>query len=148
MGIWRSYSLSTRRDRAEPANFKLGGVDEFEPLSDRHYMGHAHDAIGQLIVASGDCAIDFHPAEHAFDAVAIFVENRSCSIFTRRFDRPGMTALMCGSPGLCGWGRHRNRCPPQGFGRSLRQGDQGVKRLAIRRFANRQLEGERPRSRR
>jgi hypothetical protein len=35
---------------------------------------NAHEAGGGLILAGGDCAVDFQPAEHALDAVALLVE--------------------------------------------------------------------------
>lgn len=37
-------------------------------------MDHAEEAIGQLIVAGGDGAVDLEVAEHALDAVALPIE--------------------------------------------------------------------------
>ena len=37
-------------------------------------MDHAEEAVGQLIVAGGDGAVDLEVAEHALDAVALLVE--------------------------------------------------------------------------
>jgi hypothetical protein len=37
-------------------------------------MDHAEKAVGQLIVARGNCAIDFQLSEHALDAVALLVK--------------------------------------------------------------------------
>lgn len=37
-------------------------------------MDHAEEAAGQLVIAGGDSAVDFEMAEHALDAVALFVE--------------------------------------------------------------------------
>lgn len=37
-------------------------------------MDHAGEAIGQLVVAGGDGAVDLEVAEHALDAVALLVE--------------------------------------------------------------------------
>lgn len=50
------------------------GVDEFEPVSGGCDVHHAHEAGGELIVAGGDCAVDFQTAQHALDAVALLVE--------------------------------------------------------------------------
>lgn len=53
----------------------LGGVDEFEPISGGCYVDHAHEAVGELIVSGGNCAVDFQPAEHALDAITLLVEH-------------------------------------------------------------------------
>lgn len=37
-------------------------------------MNHAHEAGGKLIISHGNGAVDFQMAEHALDAVALFVE--------------------------------------------------------------------------
>ena len=37
-------------------------------------MDHAEEAVGQLIVAGGDGAVDLEVTEHALDAVALLVE--------------------------------------------------------------------------
>ena len=37
-------------------------------------MDHAKEAAGQLVVAGRDGAVDLEMAEHALDAVALFVE--------------------------------------------------------------------------
>lgn len=52
----------------------LAGVDEFEPVSGCGNMNHAHEAGGKLIISRGNGAVDSQMAEHAFDAVALFVE--------------------------------------------------------------------------
>ena len=52
----------------------LGGVDKFEPVSCGGEMDHAEEAVGQLIVAGCDGAIDLEMAEHTLDAVALLVE--------------------------------------------------------------------------
>lgn len=52
----------------------LGGVDKFEPVSGGGEMDHAEEAVGKLVVAGGDGAVDFEMAEHALDAVALLVE--------------------------------------------------------------------------
>lgn len=43
-------------------------------------MDHAEEAVGQLIVAGGDGAIDLEVTEHALDAVALLVECCATSI--------------------------------------------------------------------
>ncbi len=52
----------------------LGGVDKFEPVSSGCEVDHAEEATGQLVVACGDSSVDLEVAEHALDAVALFVE--------------------------------------------------------------------------
>ena len=52
----------------------LGGVDKFEPVSGRCDMNHAEEAFGELIISSGDGAVDFQAAEEAFDVVSFPVE--------------------------------------------------------------------------
>jgi len=37
-------------------------------------MDHAEEAVGKLVVAGGDSAVDFEMAEHALDAVALLVQ--------------------------------------------------------------------------
>jgi len=38
-------------------------------------MDHAEEAVGQLIVTGGDGTVDLQVAEHALDAVTLFVEH-------------------------------------------------------------------------
>ena len=52
----------------------LGGVDKFEPVSGGGDMDHAEEAVGELVVAGGDGAVDFEMTEHALDAVLLLVE--------------------------------------------------------------------------
>lgn len=52
----------------------LGGVDKFEPVSGGGDMDHSEEAVGKLVVAGGDGAVDLEMAEHAFDAVSLLVE--------------------------------------------------------------------------
>mgnify|MGYP007071086333 CR=1 FL=1 len=54
--------------------FNLGGVDKFEPVSGGGEMDHSEEAIGKLVVAGGDGAVDLEVSEHALDAVALLVE--------------------------------------------------------------------------
>lgn len=52
----------------------LGGVDKFEPVSDRGDMDHAEEAVGKLVVSGSDGTVELEMAEHALDAVALLVE--------------------------------------------------------------------------
>lgn len=72
----------------------LGGVDKFKPVFGGGEMDHAEEAAGQLVIAGGDGSVDLELAEHTLDAVALLVERPVVVVFTRRFDRPGMTASM------------------------------------------------------
>ena len=56
------------------AKVVLGGVDKFEPVSGGGDMDHAEEAVGELVVAGGDGAVDFEMTEHALDAVLLLVE--------------------------------------------------------------------------
>jgi hypothetical protein len=49
-------------------------VDKFEPVSGGGDMDHAEGAFGELIISSGDGAVDFQAAEEAFDMVSLPVE--------------------------------------------------------------------------
>jgi hypothetical protein len=49
-------------------------VDKFEPVSGGGEMDHSKEAIGQLVIAGGDGTVNLEVAEHALDAVALFVE--------------------------------------------------------------------------
>lgn len=51
----------------------LGGVDKFEPVSGGGEVDHAEEAVGQLVVAGGNGAVDLQMPEHALDAVALLV---------------------------------------------------------------------------
>lgn len=97
-----------------------------------------------MVVAGGDGSVDLEITEHALDAIALFVERRSCSICTRRFDRPGDDCLdlpfgKVGTDGvniLAFVGEQRERCP-------LWQVDEVIKRFAVCCLADSQVEGER-----
>lgn len=54
--------------------FSLGGVDKFEPISGGGDMDHAEEAFGELVVSSGDGAVDFQVTEESFDVIAFLVE--------------------------------------------------------------------------
>ena len=47
--------------------FKLGSVDEFEPVSCGGNMNHADETLGELVVSGGNGAVDFQSAKHPFD---------------------------------------------------------------------------------
>ncbi len=59
---------------SSPEVIRLGGVDKFEPVSGGGEMGHAEEAVGQLVVAGRDGTVDLKVAEHALDAIALLVE--------------------------------------------------------------------------
>lgn len=52
----------------------LGGVDKFEPVFSGSEMDHAEEAVGQLVVAGGNGAVDLEMTEHTLDAIALLVE--------------------------------------------------------------------------
>jgi hypothetical protein len=49
-------------------------VDKFEPVSGGGDVNHAEEAFGELIISSGDSAVDFQTAEKALDVIAILIE--------------------------------------------------------------------------
>lgn len=49
-------------------------MDKFEPVSGSGEMDHPEEAVGQLIVSSGDGAVNLELSEHALDAIALLVE--------------------------------------------------------------------------
>jgi len=55
-------------------NQTLGGVDKFEPVSCGSDVDHAEEALGELVIAGGDGAVDFQATEKAFDMVSLFIE--------------------------------------------------------------------------
>ena len=57
-------------------------------------MDHSEEAVGQLVVACCDGAVDLEVAEHALDAVALLVERTVMLQLQKRFDLPGITALI------------------------------------------------------
>lgn len=107
-------------------------------------MDHSEEAAGQLVVAGGDGTVDLEVAEHALDAVALFVERPVMldlhpAVRSTRDDGFDVSAGKVGADrvgivALVG---------EQGIRRSLRQDDQRVIRLAVCRLAARQVEGER-----
>jgi hypothetical protein len=55
-------------------NGALGGVGKFEPVSGGNDLNHAEEAFGELIISSGDGAVDFQTAEEVLDVIAFLVE--------------------------------------------------------------------------
>lgn len=45
-----------------------------EPVSGGGDMDHAEEAFGELVVSSGDGAVDFQATEESFDVIAFLVE--------------------------------------------------------------------------
>ena len=120
-------------------------MDKFDPITDGGEMEHPEEALGQFVIACGDGTINLQVAEHAFDPVSQPVEAlvpadgrlamgawRDHGADAARSeigaDRVAIVALV----------------GEQGLGRPLRQVDQRVVTLAVRRFATREVEGERP----
>ena len=107
-------------------------------------MNHAEEAFGELIISSGDGAVDFQTAEEAFDVIAFPVErpvmlDLDPAVRTARDDGLDVTTRKVGSDGI-------GIVPLVGqkrLWRLLWQGDQRIIGLAVRRFADRQVEGER-----
>ena len=62
-------------ERDEQVNaLGIKGVGKFEAVSGGGEMDHAEEAVGKLVIAGGDGAVDFEMAQHALDAVALVVE--------------------------------------------------------------------------
>ena len=53
----------------------LGSVDEFEQVAGSCDLNHAEEALGELVVAGGNRAVDVEMTEHALDAVAFLVKD-------------------------------------------------------------------------
>lgn len=53
---------------------RLGGLDKFEPVSGGGDMDHSEGAVGQLVVAGVDGAVDLKLREHALDAISLLIE--------------------------------------------------------------------------
>ena len=123
--------------------FDLGGVDRFEPVSGGGDMDHAEEAFGELVVSGCDGAVDFQASEEAFDVIAFLVErpvmlDLDTAVRTARDDGQDVAAGKVGSDGVGVIGLVCQKRP----WRLLRQGDQRVIGLAIRRFADGQVEGD------
>lgn len=122
----------------------LGGVDKFEPVFGGGDMDHAEEAFGELIVAGGNSAVDFQTAEEAFDVVSFTIERPVMFDFdpavrTAWDDGLDVAARKVGANGIGVVSLVGEEC----LGCLLRQGNQRVIGLAIGRFADRQVEGER-----
>src|SRR5579883_1704294 len=122
----------------------LGPVDKFAAIAESRQMQHTEEALGKLVIAGGDCAVDFEMAEHALDAVTLPVEtlvptDHDCAMRTRRNDRSDPARLEIGADrvGVVALvAEHRLRC-------RLRQIDQDFVVFAVRRLAAGEVEGER-----
>ena len=108
-------------------------------------MEHAEEALGELVVAGCDGAVDLEMAEHALDAVALPVQalvpaDRGYAMRARRNDRPDAARLeiradRVGVVALVA---------EEGLGSLFRQIDQDFVIFAIRCLAAGEVEGERP----
>ena len=120
-------------------------MDKFEPVFDGGEVEHSGEALGELVVSGGDGAVDFEMTDHALDAVALPVEapvpaHHGLAVPARRDDGPDAARLEIGADGvtvIALVGEH-------GPGRAFGQIDQRLARRAVRRFAAREEEGERP----
>ena len=106
-------------------------------------MNHAEEAFGELIISSCDGAVDFQAAKEAFDVVSFPVErpvmlDLDAAVRTARDDRLDVAPRKVGSDRVGIIPLVRQKRP----WRLLRQGDQRVIGLAIRRFADGQVEGD------
>lgn len=107
-------------------------------------MEHAEEALGKLVIASRDCAVDLEMAEHTLDAIALPVEapvpaDRGDAMRARRNNRPDAARLEIGADrvGVVALVRKER------VGRRLREIDQDFVVLAVRRLAAGEVEGER-----
>ncbi|MEG8052029.1 hypothetical protein QP178_20000 [Sphingomonas aurantiaca] len=50
-------------------------MDEIQPVSGGGEVDYDEEAVRQLVVAGGDGTVDLEVAEHAPDAVALFLKN-------------------------------------------------------------------------
>ena len=122
----------------------LGDVDKIEPVFCGGEMDHAEEAVGYLVIAGSDGAVDLQMAEHALDVVALFVERPVvfdlhapvCAAGGGEIDVPLRKVSADGAGIVAVVGK-------QGIRRALRQDDQGVTRFAICRLAAGQVQGER-----
>lgn len=119
-------------------------MDKFEPVSGGGQVEHAEKALGQLVVAGGDGAVDLEMTEHALDAVALAVEalvpaDHRRAIGSRRDDGPDAARLQVGADGVAVVAL----VGEQGVGDAVGQVDQRAVGRAVRRFARREVERER-----
>jgi hypothetical protein len=122
-------------------------VDKFDPVTRACDVEHSKEAVGELVVAGGDSSIDLEVADHALDAVALAVEafavaDHYLAVRFGRDDRLDATLLevIADCIGIVGFvGKQCAR-------RLLRQVDQRVVCLAVRRFARREVESNGPTS--
>ncbi len=120
-------------------------MDKFEPVFDGGEMEHSEEALGELVVSRGDGTVDFEMTDHAFDAVALPVEafvpaDRGLAVGARRDDGPDAARLEIGADGVAVIALVGEHGPGRVFG----QVDQRFVGGAVRRFAAREVEGERP----
>lgn len=107
-------------------------------------MQHRQERLGELIVSRRDGAIDLEMSEDALDAVALPVEalvvsDRDFTVGFGRDDGPDAAALQIGPDGIGIIGFVGEQRLGLVFGKI----DQIVVSLAVRRFARREMEGDR-----
>jgi hypothetical protein len=123
---------------------RLGGVDEFEPVSGFCEMNHSKESVGELVISGGDGAVDLQMSEHPLDAVALPVEQPvmvdfHASVRSAGDDGSNLPGGKIGTDGV----RIIAFVREQGVGCPVGQIDQGAIRLAVRSFTGGQVEGER-----
>lgn len=119
-------------------------MDEFEPVSGCCDVDHAHEGLCELVVSGGDRPVDLEMAEHALDAVALFVEDAVVLNFHAAVRPPrndgldvSLREVGANSIGIVSFVGQERR------GSAFGQVDQRVIGLAIGGFATGQMEGER-----
>jgi hypothetical protein len=108
-------------------------------------VDHGEEAFGELVVSGCDGAVDFQTTEEALDLVAFLVERPIIfdlrpAIWPSRNDGFDVPVGKIGPDGIGIVSLVGQEC----LRRSIWQGDQRVIGLAIRRFADCQVEGEWP----
>lgn len=108
-------------------------------------MEHAEEAFGQFVIARSDGAIDLQMSEHPLDPVSQPVEalvpsDGRLAIGTRRNDGSNAARSEIRADRVAVVAFVGEQC----LGRAVRQVDQRVIALAVRRFAAGEVEGQRP----
>lgn len=118
-------------------------MDEFEQVAGGRDLDHAEEALGELVVAGGDGAVDLEMTEHALDAVTLLVEgavvdDRLFAVRAARDDGvdPASAQVLADGIGVI------SLVAEQGGRLGLGQRDQRVVRLAVGGLPAGQMKGE------
>lgn len=122
----------------------LGAVDIFEPEACGRQVKHAEEGLGELVVACGQCAIDFEVPDHSFDTIAQAIEATAPgdgleAHGARRDDRPDAAPAQITPDVIAVVALVGDDCPRPMVG----QIDQGFVAFDVARFAAREVEAER-----